>query len=131
MNLTSFHVELFVANLDASIDFYTRVLGFTVDARHADGYTSIHHGPVSMALNLRAALAADHPIHIAENERPGRGVEIVLYVDDVQKAYAEVQARGWPVSAELQRRPWGLDDFRLQDPDGYYLRITSAAASNQ
>jgi hypothetical protein len=22
-------------------------------------------------------------------------------------------------------RPWGLRDFRMVDPDGYYLRITS------
>ncbi len=22
-------------------------------------------------------------------------------------------------------RPWGLTDFRVADPDGYYLRITS------
>lgn len=24
-------------------------------------------------------------------------------------------------------RPWGLKDFRICDPDGYYLRITSKA----
>ncbi|WP_255541823.1 hypothetical protein [Phycicoccus sp. CSK15P-2] len=27
--------------------------------------------------------------------------------------------------ADLQRRPWGLDDFRLSDPDGYYYRFIS------
>jgi hypothetical protein len=25
---------------------------------------------------------------------------------------------------DLQPRPWGLEDFRLVDPDGYYLRVT-------
>jgi hypothetical protein len=28
------------------------------------------------------------------------------------------------MSEPQQRGPWGLTDFRLSDPDGYYLRIT-------
>ena len=28
---------------------------------------------------------------------------------------------------DLQDRPWGLTDFRILDPAGYYLRITSRA----
>ena len=28
------------------------------------------------------------------------------------------------ISEELRLQPWGLHDFRLADPDGYYLRIT-------
>jgi len=32
---------------------------------------------------------------------------------------------GWPLAEDLQQRPWGLIDFRLHDPDGYYLRITT------
>ncbi|WP_350223849.1 hypothetical protein [Rhizobium sp. CNPSo 3490] len=31
---------------------------------------------------------------------------------------------GWPLSA-LAMQPWGLPDFRLVDPDGYYVRVTS------
>jgi uncharacterized glyoxalase superfamily protein PhnB len=26
----------------------------------------------------------------------------------------------------LAARPWGQTDFRLIDPDGYYVRVTSA-----
>jgi lactoylglutathione lyase len=53
------------------------------------------------------------------------GVEIVLEVDDVAAAHDRVMAAGYPVEQDLQRRPWGLTDFRLHDPAGYYLRITS------
>jgi len=31
----------------------------------------------------------------------------------------------------LEARPWGLRDFRLLDPDGYYWRITERAAREQ
>jgi lactoylglutathione lyase len=53
------------------------------------------------------------------------GVEIVLEVDDVAAAHERVLAAGYPVEQDLQRRSWGLTDFRLHDPAGYYLRITS------
>jgi len=32
------------------------------------------------------------------------------------------------ISAALELRPWSLHDFRLADPDGYYLRITHGDA---
>ena len=33
------------------------------------------------------------------------------------------------VVAALQDRPWGLRDFRVADPDGYYLRVTHGNAA--
>jgi lactoylglutathione lyase len=30
------------------------------------------------------------------------------------------------VSEPMRERPWGSKDFRIVDPDGYYLRLTSA-----
>ena len=118
-------LELFVDDLPASIDFYRRVLGFTMDEQHTDQYTPMRQGAVTLSLNLRANLSADHPIQAAVGERLGRGIEIVLEVDDVAALYEHVRAQGWPVSSALQPQPWGLTDFRIVDPDGYYLRMTS------
>jgi lactoylglutathione lyase len=36
----------------------------------------------------------------------------------------QVEAAGYPIAEPLQDRPWGLRDFRLLDPDDYYLRVT-------
>ena len=52
------------------------------------------------------------------------GAELVLEVDDVAAERGRVVAAGWPLHEELQDRPWGLKDFRILDPAGYYLRIT-------
>ncbi len=49
----------------------------------------------------------------------GLGVEIVLEVDDVHVMYENAQSHGYPIEEPLQKRPWGLTDFRLVDPDGY------------
>ena len=55
----------------------------------------------------------------------GAGVEIVLEVEDLDTALAAVHAAGHPLAQPPRERPWGLRDFRLADPDGYYLRITT------
>jgi hypothetical protein len=55
------------------------------------------------------------------------GTETVLEVDDLAGERSRVAAAGWPVEEDVQRRPWGLTDFRILDPAGYYLRITSRA----
>ena len=80
---------------------------------------------VRLAVNLRSALDEDHPVRPAAHERAGRGVEIVLEVDDIEAMYQHVISEKWPRSEELSRQPWQLTDFRVLDPDGYYWRITS------
>lgn len=118
-------LELFVADLPRSVDFYGRVLGFTQSVHHGDDYSPMRRGNVVIALNLLANLPDDHPIQVAAGERVGRGIEIVLEVDDVAASHAHARAEGWPVAGSLGRRPWGLTDFRVVDPDGYYVRMTS------
>jgi lactoylglutathione lyase len=33
---------------------------------------------------------------------------------------------GWPLDEDITIRPWGLRDFRVRDPDNYYLRFTTS-----
>jgi lactoylglutathione lyase len=51
----------------------------------------------------------------------------VLEVDDVAGERDQVVVAGWPLEEDLRDRPWGLKDFRILDPAGYYLRITDRA----
>jgi catechol 2,3-dioxygenase-like lactoylglutathione lyase family enzyme len=118
-------LELFVDDLQRSRDFFTGVLGFEVRAEQASGYTSLSNGDALISLNDRKLLGDDHPIQAHAGERLGRGIEIVLSVADIDAAFEKVTASGWPDVSELGERPWGLRDFRLADPDGYYLRISS------
>ena len=55
---------------------------------------------------------------------PGLGVEIGLAVDDVDALFEHVNAEApHTISEGLVSQPCGLSDFRVADPDGYYLRI--------
>ncbi|MBB2823379.1 UNVERIFIED_ORG: putative glyoxalase superfamily protein PhnB [Rhizobium esperanzae] len=81
------------------------------------------NGDAVIAINSRSALASDHPLRIETGERAGLGIEIVLSVADVDGAYRRAKESGWPLSA-LAQQPWGLRDFRLSDPDAYYIRVS-------
>jgi lactoylglutathione lyase len=116
--------EIFPDDLDVTVDFYTRVLGFrlTADRRNEpSAYVSLQRGSVRIG-------AARSEVPDARAARlPPAGVELVLEVDDVGAERDRVVAAGWPLGEDLQSRPWGLTDFRILDPAGYYLRIPDRA----
>lgn len=119
---TALRIEIFVEDFDAFVDFYTRVLGFalTADRRRADHpYAAVARGTVRIG-----AARPWKPVDPGARGVPD-GVELVLEVEDVHAAHRQVVASGRPLAEDLRDRPWGLTDFRLHDPDGHYLRITT------
>lgn len=120
-------LELFVEDMEASIAFYTRVLAFEV-ARHKPGdYASLRLGSILLGIGPVSKLpeAGGYFGRDISAHRRGLGVEIVLEVEGVDGWRDRLAASGHPILEPLQDPPWGLRDFRLSDPDGYYLRITS------
>ena len=122
--------ELFVADTARATGFYSDVLGFEVAAEFGDSdgstYVELRNGDAIIGVQREDAL--EHAV--AEGDpavfrSPPSGVELVLEVGDVQAYRRRVQASGYPIATEVEERPWGEVDFRLRDPDGYYLRITS------
>lgn len=116
-------LELFVENVQKSTDFYLRVFDFHVGPDGSDDYEMLVKGDALIAFNRMDALGHDHPLRRRGDERLGRGVEIVLSVNDVDAAF-EVARRECQTISDLASRPWGLRDFRVVDPDGYYIRVT-------
>jgi catechol 2,3-dioxygenase-like lactoylglutathione lyase family enzyme len=122
-------MELFVEDIDVSIAFYCDLLGVHVERRTED-HASLRRGLVVLGLGPVAKLPEERDGPGLTRPRLGRdkgaGVEIVLEFDDLDELLAlheHCQERG-AVDEPLQLRSWGLRDFRLVDPDGYYLRIT-------
>jgi catechol 2,3-dioxygenase-like lactoylglutathione lyase family enzyme len=117
----SLRIEIFPSDRDRTIRFYER-LGFVVTGM-SDGppaYASLRLGDV------RIGVAESASVEPALRAIPA-GTEIVIEVDDLQTYRNDVVGAGIELDSDLQRRPWGLEDFRVFDPDGYYLRFTSKA----
>ena len=124
-------LELFVEDMEATISFYTQVLAFALVRREAGRYASLRSGNAILGIGPIAKLSEEGGYFtrdISSHQR-GLGVEIVLEVGNVDRWHDRVAASGYPILEPLQERPWGLRDFRLADPDGYYLRITSRSTA--
>jgi catechol 2,3-dioxygenase-like lactoylglutathione lyase family enzyme len=93
-------MELFADDLDAAVAFYVQTLGFAVE-RRSPGYVSVRRGGVVLGLGPVAGL----PEH---GDGPG-----------FSRARLAGAPRGLGVEIVLE-----LTDFRLTDPDGYYIRVT-------
>lgn len=122
-------IELHVPDFGPVKDFYGR-LGFRVEREEAgdDGYLVMRRGTIALAFWSGSAAVARHSFfgRFPVGTPRGVGVEIIVEVEDVEALYEAVRA-SLRVVAPLQRRPWGARDFRLEDPFGYYLRITERA----
>ena len=95
----------------------------------ADRYVSLRGGAVTVGIQDRATLPAAHHFSPANlGGLRGAGLEIGFEVDDVDLAYAEASPNAEPYGGTIEplaERLWGARDFRLIDPDGYYVRVTS------
>ena len=97
--------EIFPDDLDATVDFYTRVLRFRLIADRRDEpspYASLQRGSVRVGAARRAVPDA------RAARLPPAGVELVLEVDDVVAERDQITAAGWPMAEDLRDRPWGL-----------------------
>jgi len=116
--------ELFVKDTHATADFYTRILGFQCDT-DTGPYIQARSGSVRIGICDQSSLPEEHHFSPAALQgQKGVGTEIVLEVDNLDAFYERVMKSGYAIREDLAKRPWGLRDFRLVDPDGYYLRIT-------
>ncbi len=128
-------IELFVADVEVSANFYHSVLGFSVGKMREvvlDGrllrHTPVFLGPVMIGLGYLDGLSLNHHLRRSGLTMPkGIGVEICLYVEDhaLEPLYHRALTHSKTRTEELTMQPWGVRDFRVIDPDGYYVRVSS------
>lgn len=125
-NAMTLRLELFTGDIERTVRFYQNVLGFEVLPSGNPHYQPIKSGAVVLGIGSLRSLSKGHYFAPSQPEtRFGYGVEIVLEVEDIQLAYDNARKAGADFKAPLAVRPWGLTDFRVVDPNGYYIRVTS------
>jgi catechol 2,3-dioxygenase len=111
------HVQLRVRQLDAAVDFYTRVLGLRVVERVGDQYAFLtggaaHHELALQQVGPHAPLAGQAALHHLAFEVPDRAA--------LAHAYEVLTAEGQTVTAVDHRISWTL---YFADPDGNGLAL--------
>jgi len=123
--LNGIKLELFVTDIESSQNFYTRALGFELKRQEQGGYTALRNENVQIDLQLESHVEDEHPLNRNQGQPIGFGTEIVLTVSDINKAYELAKGSGFEIARPIRDSPWGSTDFRMLDPDGRYLRIST------
>ncbi len=118
-----------LATTDTARDtaFYAK-LGFSVVAKTSYGYVTLKSGPVVIALSPVTKIDSHDTASLSQLRRPPVGVEIVLYTtENLEEKRARLKSLGLNPT-EIRLQPWGVRDFRITDPGGYYIRISEGHA---
>lgn len=116
--------ELFVTDVAASVRFYG-VMGFELAHAKADGYSTLRSGATVVALSPVPWWLPLRVVGLLR--RPPIGTELVFYTAHLEEMRQRLIAAGY-APGEIQLQPWGDRDFRLTDPDGYYIRLSEGGA---
>jgi catechol 2,3-dioxygenase-like lactoylglutathione lyase family enzyme len=120
--------ELLVSDIEASLGFWSGILGFEIAYQRPDEKFVYLEHPEGHQIMLcqRHGRWETGPL-----ERPfGRGVMFQLYFESIEPPLVAVVERNWPIHQEL-REIWrragsqetGQREFFLLDPDGYLIMV--------
>lgn len=114
MHVLQSRVLLRPGDFDASVEFYERRLGLV---RYREWGKRPRRGVVYF-------LGGGY-LELTEDSGPAtmEGPRLWLQVADAQAAREQLAAGGVAISAEPQRKPWGLIELSVHDPDGLELVI--------
>jgi catechol 2,3-dioxygenase-like lactoylglutathione lyase family enzyme len=116
--------QLFVADIEASCEFYAKTLGFTVAFTYGE---PLFYGQVfrdGARLNLRHL---DEPAIRPELQEREHLLSASITVDDAQSLFLEFEAAGVVFHQALKTEPWGADTFIVCDPDGNLILFAGQA----
>jgi len=116
-------ISLTVKDIQKSLAWYCDVVGFTVDRKmERDG-----------KLRSVALIAGEARISINQDDGAkgwdrvkGEGFSLQMTTAQSIDAIATgIKARGGSLDSEPADMPWGVRMFRMRDPDGYKLAVSS------
>jgi catechol 2,3-dioxygenase-like lactoylglutathione lyase family enzyme len=122
LRLRSFSAGFTADDLDRSITFYTKVLGFIVGERWTDDGGQLR-GVTLKAGSCELNVSQDD---WAKGRDRKKGVGVRLWcetIQDVDRLAARVEASGHKLTAPPKDEPWGVRSFSIEDPDGFQLTI--------
>lgn len=116
-------ISLTVKDVEASLAWYRDILGFVVDRPYErDGKLMA----VAMkAGTVRILLGQDDGARGIDRIK-GEGFSLMLTTSQIVDEVAQrIKDRGGSLMTEPANMPWGSRIFRVQDPDGFKLVISS------
>ena len=122
-NATELSASLTVKDVQRSVTWYTEVFGFSIDQKHEREGKLV---AVSLMAGAVRLLVGQDDGKKGWDREKGEGFSLQLTteqnVDDVAN---RIRAAGTPLDSEPMDMPWGARVFRVKDPDGFKLVVSS------
>ena len=124
----SLSTSLTVKDLQASLAWYRDIVGFTVNQQHErEGVVravSFSAGAVQLLINQDDGAKGMDRVK-------GEGFSLMFTTSqDVDAIARGITERGGTLDSEPADMPWGARVFRLRDPDGFRMVITSERSNS-
>lgn len=121
------NVRYLVDDVEASVDFYTRHLGFSVLSNMAPAFADVRRGNLRLLLSGPKSSAA-RPMPDGRTPGPGGWNRIHFLVDDIEAAVAQLREAGATFRNDIVVGPGG-SQILLEDPSGNVVELFQPAGS--
>lgn len=121
-----FHgVRYQVSDVERSVEFYTRVLGFTLEHQHLPQFATVALGTLRIFLSGPGA-SGSRPMPDGRRQEAGGWNRVVLGVEDLAPRITGLRQAGVHFRNEVEVGPGGKQ-IQLEDPDGNPLELFEPA----
>jgi glyoxylase I family protein len=114
-----------VKDVSRSIDFYTKQLGFKLEAKHLPAFAEVSAGGLKLILSGPGA-SGSRPMPDGRPQEPGGWNRVILQVDDLPARIDALQKAGLHFRNQMEAGPGGKQ-IQLEDPDGNPLELFEPA----
>ena len=121
------NVRYMVDDVQASIDFYTRHLGFELRTSASPAFADVTRGNLRLLLSGPAS-SAGRPMPDGARPGPGGWNRIHLIVDDLAAEVARLQQAGLQFRNDVVTGPGG-SQILLEDPSGNVIELFQPAGT--
>ena len=119
--------QLFVANIKASLDFFTEKLGFAIEFTYGAPpfYAQVKRD--GARLNLRCVATPVINPELRDREELLSAAMTVATANEIKQLFLEFQSANVTFFQTLKKQPWGARNFIIKDPDGNLLLFAGPA----
>ena len=124
--LGSWGVRYQVKDVERSVAFYTKELGFALDMQNLPAFGQVSIGNLKLILSGPGA-SGSRPMPDGRQQEPGGWNRVVLQVKDLPARIAVLKKQGLRLRNEMEVGPGGKQ-IQVEDPDGNAIELFEPAS---
>jgi glyoxylase I family protein len=110
-----------VKDVNRSIDFYTRQLGFKLDQKHPPAFAQVSVGNLKLILSGSGA-SGSRSMPDGRAQEPGGWNRVILHVENLATRIDALKKSGLRFRNQMESGPGGKQ-IQLEDPDGNPIEL--------